>query len=154
METLRIQPIQGIFLSASVNGHTVNVWKVNPDDGEYGTDVIKEDAIKILSAKHPVACLTIIKDEKGKIINQLSKEELEKIQKAHEAAMMNAEDIYEAPVRVATDSNLEKLVQTQDALIKTQTKQIEKMEADFADMKKQMSEFMAEVKKSANKDEE
>ena len=135
-KTLRIQPIAGKFLSATARGKIINVWLVDPHTNEQGTSVAYDDAIHLLTAKHPVVCLVQVKGEDGKYIRQISEEEENRIAEIREAAAAGYSlPEAEVSVEVPTDNKtLQALVSTQAALLQTQAVQIDELKAAVASL--------------------
>lgn len=128
-KTIRLQPIQGKFLQTSVEGRQINIWLVNPADMQQGTEVEYEDALHILAFKHPVATVTPIKGKNGKFIEVLTDEDKAKIEeyKIHPFAQ---------PAPKSSSDNLQKLIDTQAQLLKSQGDLIAQMKQEIDDIKK------------------
>lgn len=148
-KTIRVQPIQGKFVSVTSNGKTIRIWLVDPYTLEQGTEVSYDDAITLLSLRHPVVCPAQIKGKDGKYIEQLTEEDWKKVQEMHDNVLnkISANTLQETTVVTSDNSALEKLIETQAKLIETQTKQLEEMQKNFASMMKDVEK----LKKKGNK---
>ncbi len=145
--TVRVQPISGKFVLAVSNGRQIRIWLVDPATMRQGTEVSYEDALTLLSMRHPVVCLSQEKGKDGKFIEQFTKEDWDKVQKMHDDAMNQiASNTLQEPQISKPDENLTKLVETQAKLIETQNKQLEQMTKDFAAMQKNMEKLMKKNK--------
>lgn len=154
-KTLRVQPISGKFVSATTNSKTINVWLVDPDTNQQGTELPYEDAIEVLTMRHPVCCLVQEKGKDGKYIKQLTDEEeaeIKRISAEHAAGITS-----QPAMPVMKDANVETLqalVNTQAALLQTQAVQFDEMKAQMAKMQEQMEAMAKASKKSKKTDEE
>ena len=134
-KTIRLQPSTGKFLQTSLDGRNINIWLVDPKTNQQGTDVPRKDALRILAFKHPVATITPVKGKDGKFINVLTDEDIAEIEN------LKRDGWKEAVVTTSPDNSaLEKVVEQQSEVIKTQM--------DFmTQMKKQMDEMQAQITK-------
>ena len=145
--TVRVQPISGKFVLAVSNGRQIRIWLVDPVTLQQGTEVSYEDALTLLSMRHPVVCLSQEKGKDGKFIEQFTKEDWDKVQKMHDDAMNQiAANTLQEPQISKPDENLTKLVEAQAKLIDNQNKQLAKMTADFEKMQKDMEKLMKKNK--------
>ena len=128
-KTIRLQPIQGKFLQTDVNGKQINIWLVNPADMKQGTEVEYEDALRILAFKNPVATPTPIKGKNGKFVEVLTNEDKVKIDEYRRNPV-----VVQAPT--SSSDNLQKLVETQAQLLKSQGDLITQMKQEIEDIKK------------------
>lgn len=131
-KTIRLQPIQGKFLQTDVDSRQINIWLVNPADMQQGTEVDYDDALRILAYKHPVATVTPIKGKNGKFIEVLTDEDKAKIEE------YRRNPVVAAKADSTPSDNLQKLVETQAQLLKSQGDLIAQMKAEIDDMKKNM----------------
>lgn len=146
-KTLRVQPIAGKFVSATMGSKTINVWLVDPETNEQGTEIPYNDAIELLTLRHPLVCLVQVKDKDGKYVKQLTDEELDEIQEIAQAHAMGVASAPAVPVEVGADvSTLQALVSTQAALIKSQASQFDDMKSEMEKMRNQMAEMMKSIK--------
>jgi len=131
--TIRLQPISGKFLQTDVRGKQINIWLVDPNTNQQGTEVNYDDAIAILAFNHPVATLAAIKGKNGKFIQQLTEEDKKKIQELKEEGL----NAVNASVSTSSDnSNLEELVKAQSKLLETQGQLITQMKSEIDEIKK------------------
>ena len=145
--TVRVQPISGKFVLAVSNGRQIRIWLVDPATMRQGTEVSYEDALTLLSMRHPVVCLSQEKGKDGKFIEQFTKEDWDKVHKMHDDAMNQiAANTLQEPQISKPDENLTKLVEAQAKLIETQNKQLEQMTKDFAAMQKNVEKLMKKNK--------
>ena len=150
-KTIRVQPISGKFCSVTSHGNTIRIWLVDPDTNQQGTEVSYEDAIELLSLRHPMICEAQIKDKNGKFIKQLTDKDWEIIneKKQNNLKTFNQNTLHPATESAPAGSNaaLEKLVETQAKLIETQAKQMETMQKGFEQMQKDMAKLMKKADK-------
>ena len=145
--TVRVQPISGKFVLAVSNGRQIRIWLVDPATMRQGTEVSYEDALTLLSMRHPVVCLSQEKGKDGKFIEQFTKEDWDKVHKMHDEALNQfAANTLQEPQISKPDENLTKLVEAQAKLIETQNKQLEQMTKDFAAMQKNVEKLMKKGK--------
>lgn len=145
--TVRVQPISGKFVLAVSNGRQIRIWLVDPVTLQQGTEVSYEDALTLLSMRHPVVCLSQEKGKDGKFIEQFTKEDWDKVHEMHDNAMNQiAANTLQEPQISKPDENLTKLVEAQAKLIDNQNKQLAKMTADFEKMQKDMEKLMKKNK--------
>lgn len=145
--TVRVQPISGKFVLAVSNGRQIRIWLVDPATMRQGTEVSYEDALTLLSMRHPVVCLSQEKGKDGKFIEQFTKEDWDKVHKMHDDAMNQiAGNTLQEPQISKPDENLTKLVEAQAKLIENQNKQLEQMTKDFTAMQKNMEKLMKKNK--------
>ena len=154
-KTIRVQPISGKFCQVTSHGNTIRIWLVDPDTNQQGTEVSYEDAIELLSLRHPVVCEAQIKGKDGKFIKQLTEDDWKIIneKKQHNLTLKSQNTLHPVGEEVKGNTNnsaLEKLVETQAKLIENQSKQLETMQNSFAEMQKNMEKLM---KKNKNKDD-
>ena len=151
--TIRVQPIQGKFVSVTSNGKTIKIYLVDPMTMKQGTEVSYEDAITLLALRHPVVCLSQEKDKNGKFIEQFTEEDWKYVEKKHNEVMnkIATNTLQETQTVSSDNSALEKLVETQAKLIEAQNKQLEQMTKDFANMQKNVDKLM---KKNKGKDKD
>ena len=149
-KTLLLQPIQGKFVQAMVNGKIVRVWLVDPDTNKQGTEIPYIDAITLLALPHPVVCLAQIKGKDGKYIVQIDDEDKEKIaQKKRE--FENGISSFNSESNNSKDtSGLEKLVETQSLLIQNQQKQMEMMQKQFDKLEKTFEKLSKKKEKAVD----
>lgn len=148
MKTLRVQPIYGKFLSSTVNGKTIKVWLVDPVTGEQGTVLPYDDAVALLTLRNPVACLAQVKGKDGKIVQQMTDEELKSLTALKEQVMAGVQPTVSSSNE--ENSALKALVETQAALLKSQESEIENMKNEFSELKKLIA---ASAKKSKKAEE-
>lgn len=148
MKTLRVQPIYGKFLSSTVNGKTIKVWLVDPATGEQGTVLPYDDAVALLTLRNPVACLAQVKGKDGKIVQQMTDEELKSLTALKEQVMAGVQPTVSSSNE--ENSALKTLVETQAALLKSQESEIENMKNEFNELKKLIA---ASAKKSKKAEE-
>lgn len=138
MRTIKLQPITGKYLQTTVNGKQIDIFLVDPKTNTDGTDVAYEDAIKILSYQHPVARPAIIKGKDGKLIKQLTDEDIQKIAKIREEGINVS--VVQAPANnpaPSTDaSTLAELVKTQSKLLESQGEMLTAMKKEIDELKK------------------
>lgn len=151
--TVRLQPIQGKFVSITSNARTIRIFLVPPGTKEQGTEVSYEDALTCLALPHPVVCLSQAKDKDGKFIEQFSEEDWAKVEAKRKETVnkIAGNTLQETSIVSSDNSALEKLVETQSKLIDSQNKQMEQMQKQFAEMQKNMAKLM---KKSKGKDDD
>ena len=153
---IRVQPIYGKFCSVTSHGKTIRIWLVDPATNKQGTEVSYDDAIELLSLRHPMICLSQEKGKDGKYIEQLSDEEWELIDKKRlEAQNKISANTLQNDNSGSSGNNsvLEKLVETQAELIKTQSTQIAEMKSQFDEMQQMMAKLMKKGSKSKKTDE-
>lgn len=145
--TVRVQPISGKFVLAVSNGRQIRIWLVDPATMRQGTEVSYEDALTLLSMRHPVVCLSQEKGKDGKFIEQFTKEDWDKVHKMHDDAMNQiAGNTLQEPQISKPDENLTKLVEAQAKLIENQNKQLEEMHKNFEKIQKDMEKLMKKNK--------
>lgn len=147
--TVRIQPRDGKFTQYTSHGNTISIWLVDPDTMEQGTEVSYDDAIELLSLRHPLFCEAQVKGKDGKFIKQLSEDDWKVIRERKERNLKTVSENTLHPTTsapAASDPALQKLVETQAKLIDAQSKQLETMQKGFEEMQKNMEKLM---KKSA-----
>lgn len=139
MRTIKLQPITGKYLQTTVNGKQIDIFLVDPKTNTDGTDVAYEDAIKILSYQHPVARPAIIKGKDGKLIKQLTDEDLQKIAKIREEGI-NISVVQPVADDTAAPSSdtftLAELVKTQSKLLESQGEMLAAMKKEIDELKK------------------
>ena len=145
-KTIRIQPIEGKFTQYTSHGNTISIWLVDPDTKLQGTEVSYEDAIELLSLRHPLFCEAQVKGKDGKFIKQLTDEDWkiinEKKQNNLKRFTENTLHANDKSASSGSDPALQKLVETQAKLIDAQTKQLETMQKGFEEMQKNMAKLM------------
>lgn len=149
-KTVRIQPISGKFTQYTSHGNTISIWLVDPDTNEQGTEVSYDDAIELLSLRHPLFCEAQVKGKDGKYIKQLTDEDWKIIQEKKESNLKNVTENTLHPTVAAQPSNdpaMAKLVETQSKLIESQAKQLETMQKQFEAMQKNMEKLMKKADK-------
>lgn len=152
--TVRIQPINGKFTQYTSHGNTISIWLVDSDTMEQGTEVSYDDAIELLSLRHPLFCEAQVKGKDGKFIKQLSENDWKVIRERKES---NLKTVTEntlhptTPAPTSSDPAMAKLVETQSKLIESQAAQLKAMQDSFAEMQKNMEKLM---KKSGKAKEE
>ena len=139
MRTIKLQPLTGKYLQTTVNGKRIDIFLVDPKTNTDGTDVAYEDAIKILSYQHPVARPAIIKGKDGKLINQLTQEDLQNIDKIRKeginiSVVQPVADDTAAPS--SDTSTLAELVKTQSKLLESQGEMLATMKKEIDELKK------------------
>ena len=152
-KTIRIQPIEGKFTQYTSHGNTISIWLVDPDTKLQGTEVSYEDAIELLSLRHPLFCEAQIKSKDGKFIKQLTDEDWNIIRERKEKNLktVNENTLHPATsAPAANDSVMAELVETQSKLIESQAAQLKAMQDSFAEMQKNMEKLM----KKSGKDKE
>ena len=135
--TLLLQPLRGKFVQSTIHGHTTQVWLVDPDTNQQGTEVPYKDAIAMLALPHPVVCMAQIKGKDGKYCNLLDDEDKAEIEKKKNeyASGVVINNITEG--RSSSDnSDLRDLIKTQAELIKSQSEQLKTMQNEFAKIQK------------------
>ena len=150
---IRLQPISGKYVSVTSHGAKIRIWLVPPGTKEQGTEVTYEDAIELLSLRHPVVCEAQIKGKDGKFIKQLTAEDWEKINERKNSIAQLAEVNSLHPEHSEVSGNnpaLTQLVETQAKLIEAQSKQLETMQKGFEEMQKNMEKLL---KKGGKKNE-
>ena len=153
-KTIRIQPIEGKFTQYTSHGNTISIWLVDPDTRLQGTEVSYEDAIELLSLRHPLFCEAQVKGKDGKFIKQLTDEDWNIIRERKEKNLKTVNENTLHPTTSAPATNdpaMAKLVETQSKLIETQAAQLKAMQDSFAEMQKDMEKLM---KKSGKGKEE
>ena len=144
-KTIRIQPIEGKFTQYTSHGNTISIWLVDPDTRLQGTEVSYEDAIELLSLRHPLFCEAQVKGKDGKFIKQLTDEDWNIIRERKEKNLkiINENTLHPATsAPAANDSVMAKLVKTQSKLIESQAAQLKAMQDSFAEMQKNMEKLM------------
>ena len=147
--TIRIQPINGKFTQYTSHGNTISIWLVDPDTREQGTEVSYEDAIELLSLRHPLFCEAQVKGKDGKFIKQLTEDDWKIIREKKENNLKTVtENTLHPKTEVASSSDpaMAKLVETQSKLIETQAAQLKAMQDSFAKMQKDMEKLMKKAK--------
>lgn len=139
---IRLQPISGKYVSVTSHGQKVRIWLVPPGTKEQGTEVTYEDAIELLSLRHPVVCEAQIKGKDGKFIKQLTAEDWEKINEKKNSIAQIAEVNTLHPEKSEDNGAVTELVKTQAKLIDAQAKQLETMQKGFEEMQKNMAKLM------------
>ena len=139
---IRLQPISGKYVSVTSHGQKVRIWLVPPGTKEQGTEVTYEDAIELLSLRHPVVCEAQIKGKDGKFIRQLTAEDWEKINEKKNSIAQIAEVNTLHPEKSEDNAAVTELVKTQAKLIDAQAKQLETMQKGFEDMQKNIAKLM------------
>lgn len=143
-KTIRLQPATGKFLQTSLDGQNINIWLVDPKTNQQGTDVPYKDAIRILAFKHPVATVTPVKGKDGKFINMLTDEDRAAIEQ------IKREGWKEAVTTTSSDNSaLEKVVEQQSEVIKTQMDFMTQMKTQMDDMQKQIAKLTSKPAKPA-----
>ena len=122
---IKLQPMTGKFLQCTVNGKQINVYLVDPATNKDGTDVERDDALRILAFKHPVAKIAIIKDKDGKYYNPLTHEDWEKIKQYREEGVSAART--DEQKTSATEAALAELVKTQTQLLSQMKSEIDEL---------------------------
>lgn len=144
-KTLLLQPVRGKFVQSIVHGRIVRVWLVDPETNETGTEIEYNDAITLLSLPHPVVCPAQIKGKDGKFVNLLTDEDKKLIEeKKSEFASGTISASTSQPGDAAL---LQKLVETQSQVIKSQEKRLEDMDSKFAAMQKTMEKLLKKAEK-------
>ena len=147
--TVRIQPISGKFTQYTSHGNTISIWLVDPDTMEQGTEVSYDDAIELLSLRHPLFCEAQVKGKDGKFIKQLSEDDWKVIREKKESNLKTVTENTLHPKTGAAPSSdpaMAKLVETQSKLIETQAAQLKAMQDSFAKMQKDMEKLMKKSK--------
>lgn len=145
-KTIRLQPATGKFLQTSLDGQNINIWLVDPKTNQQGTDIPYKDAIRILAFKHPVATVTPIKGKDGKFINVLTDEDKAAIEKVKQ------EGWKEAVTTTSSDNSaLEKVVEQQNEIIKSQMDFMTQMKKQMDDMQKEMKALSKPAKAAKDK---
>lgn len=147
--TVRIQPISGKFTQYTSHGNTISIWLVDPDTMQQGTEVSYDDAIELLSLRHPLFCEAQVKGKDGKFIKQLSEDDWKVIRERKESNLKTVNENTLHPKTEATSSGdpaMVKLVETQSKLIETQAAQLKAMQDSFAKMQKDMEKLMKKSK--------
>ena len=145
-KTIRLQPATGKFLQTSLDGQNINIWLVDPKTNQQGTDIPYKDAIRILAFKHPVATVTPIKGKDGKFINVLTDEDKAAIKKVKQ------EGWKEAVTTTSSDNSaLEKVVEQQNEIIKSQMDFMTQMKKQMDDMQKEMKALSKHAKAAKDK---
>lgn len=155
-KTIRIQPIEGKFTQYTSQGNTISIWLVDPDTQLQGTEVSYEDAIELLSLRHPLFCEAQVKGKDGKFIKQLTDEDWNIIRERKEKNLktVNENTLHPATsAPAATDPAVAKLVETQRKLIESQAAQLKAMQDSFAEMQKNMEKLMKKSVKGKGKEE-
>lgn len=153
-KTIRIQPIEGKFTQYTSHGNTISIWLVDPDTRLQGTEVSYEDAIELLSLRHPLFCEAQVKGKDGKFIKQLTDEDWNIIRERKEKNLKTVNENTLHPTTSAPATNdpaMAKLVETQSKLIESQAAQLKAMQDSFIEMQKNMEKLM---KKSGKAKEE
>lgn len=148
--TIRIQPINGKFTQYTSHGNTISIWLVDPDTREQGTEVSYEDAIELLSLRHPLFCEAQVKGKDGKFIKQLTEDDWKVIRERKESNLKTVTENTLHPKTEATSSSdpaMAKLVETQSKLIETQAAQLKAMQDSFAKMQKDMEKLIKKNEK-------
>lgn len=149
-KTLLIQPIRGKFVQSNLNGKILRVWLVDPDTNKQGTEIAYSDAMNLLALPHPVVCMAQIKDKNGKYCNFLDDEDKEILEKKKYEYLYGDSSSLDSS-SVSDSSNLNELVKTQAELIKSQAKQLDMMQAEFAKAQKNMEKVLQKIKDQSNK---
>lgn len=155
-KTIRIQPIEGKFTQYTSHGNTISIWLVDPDTKLQGTEVSYEDAIELLSLRHPLFCEAQVKGKDGKFIRQLTDEDWNIIRERKEKNLktVNENTLHPATsAPAANDSAMAKLVETQSKLVESQAAQLKAMQDSFAEMQKNMEKRMKKSGKDKEKKE-
>lgn len=155
-KTIRIQPIESKFTQYTSHGNTISIWLVDPDTKLQGTEVSYEDAIELLSLRHPLFCEAQVKGKDGKFIKQLTDEDWNIIRERKEKNLktVNENTLHPATSAPAVnDSVMAKLVETQSKLIEGQAAQLKAMQDSFAEMQKNMEKLMKKSGKGKEKKE-
>ena len=155
-KTIRIQPIEGKFTQYTSHGNTISIWLVDPDTRLQGTEVSYEDAIELLSLRHPLFCEAQVKGKDGKFIKQLTDEDWNIIRERKEKNLKTVNENTLHPKTEAISSSdpaMAKLVETQSKLIETQAAQLKAMQDSFAEMQKNMEKLMKKSGKGKEKEE-
>ena len=155
-KTIRIQPIERKFTQYTSHGNTISIWLVDPDTKLQGTEVSYEDAIELLSLRHPLFCEAQVKGKDGKFIKQLTDEDWNIIRERKEKNLktINENTLHPATsAPAANDSVMAKLVETQSKLIESQAAQLKAMQDSFAEMQKNMEKLMKKSGKDKEKKE-
>lgn len=155
-KTIRIQPIEGKFTQYTSHGNTISIWLVDPDTKLQGTEVSYEDAIELLSLRHPLFCEAQVKGKDGKFIKQLTDEDWNIIRERKEKNLKTVNENTLHPTTsapAANDPAMAKLVETQSKLIESQAAQLKAMQDSFAEMQKNMEKLMKKSGKDKEKKE-
>ena len=129
-----------------MDGQNINIWLVDPKTNQQGTDIPYKDAIRILAFKHPVATVTPIKGKDGKFINVLTDEDKAAIKKVKQ------EGWKEAVTTTSSDNSaLEKVVEQQNEIIKSQMDFMTQMKKQMDDMQKEMKALSKHAKAAKDK---
>lgn len=122
-EFVRLQPSEGKYLSATVDGRAYDIYLVDPETGTQGTLVPRKVAIVLMASRHPIVT-TVPEIKDGKFVSVFTKEERELI----------------AEIRKNPTISLKKHEQetnaTLEALVLTQANQMKAMQDEIAELKK------------------
>ena len=145
-KTLLLQPIRGKFVQSNINGKIVRIWLVDPDTNQQGTEIAYNDAISVLALPHPVVCMAQIKDKSGKYCNLLDDEDKLAIEEKKDEYLYGNVHNYSQDDKSSDNSDLRRLVETQAELIKSQSKQLDAMQSEFAKIQKTMEKISKKTK--------
>ena len=156
--TIRIQPISGKFTQYTSHGNTISIWLVDPDTKEQGTEVSYDDAIELLSLRHPLFCEAQVKGKDGKFIKQLTEDDWKVIREKKESNLKTVTENTLHPTNAvaptSSDPAMAKLIETQSKLIETQAAQLKAMQNSFTEMQKNMEKLMKSSSKKAKAEKE
>ncbi len=145
-KTLLLQPIRGKFVQSNINGKIIRIWLVDPDTNQQGTEIAYNDAISVLALPHPVVCMAQIKDKSGKYCNLLDDEDKLAIEEKKDEYLYGNVHNYSQDDESSDNSDLRRLVETQAELIKSQSKQLDAMQSEFAKIQKTMEKISKKTK--------
>lgn len=145
-KTLLLQPIRGKFVQSNINGKIVRIWLVDPDTNQQGTEIAYNDAISVLALPHPVVCMAQIKDKSGKYCNILDDDDKLAIEEKKDEYLYGNVRNYSQESEPSDNSDLRRLVETQAELIKSQSKQLDAMQSEFAKIQKTMEKISKKTK--------
>lgn len=122
---IKLQPVQGKYVSYDFGGKKYDIWLVNPETGDNGTYVPRDVALRLLASRTPIVSIVpVIKD--GVFVQQLTADELGMIEKMKSNPEESSEIV---PVGEERNKELE-------ALVATQATQLEIMSREINELKK------------------
>ena len=111
-DIVRLQPVHGKFVLILNGVKKVGIWMVDPDTGKLGTPVKKADAMKLLKMHKTLVRPAIIKNDKGKLVQWFTKDELA--------------EIYDAKIAEVDDEEVETIFDEEETESKKETKTSQK----------------------------